>query len=91
MIILVLRFPSSQSRALRVKCLDRPSSWGGRTSPQRPSLGDREKLATHGPTLALNFAACEALARATHLAVIGYSFGDAHINAIIRDWLAADG
>ncbi|PPL19821.1 hypothetical protein GY24_04175 [Microterricola pindariensis] len=53
-------------------------------------VGDREKLATDGPTLALNFAARSALLRTNHLAVIGYSFGDAHINAMIRDWLAAD-
>lgn len=39
-------------------------------------VGDREKLATDGPTLALNFAARDALTRATHLAVVGYSFGD---------------
>ena len=53
-------------------------------------VGDREKLATDGPTLALNFAARDALTRATHLAVVGYSFSDGHINAMIRDWLAAD-
>lgn len=53
-------------------------------------VGDREKLATDGPTLALNFAARDALTRASHLAVVGYSFGDAHINAMIRDWLAGD-
>nr|WP_154923552.1 SIR2 family protein [Microbacterium testaceum] len=53
-------------------------------------VGDREKLATDGPTLALLFAAGSALQRGTHLAVVGYSFGDAHINAMIRDWLAAD-
>lgn len=53
-------------------------------------VGDREKLATDGPTLALNFAAQSALQRASHLAVIGYSFGDDHINSMIRDWLSAD-
>lgn len=53
-------------------------------------VGDREKLATDGPTLALHFAARLALLRATHLTVVGYSFGDAHINAMIRDWLAAE-
>lgn len=42
-------------------------------------VGDREKLATDGPTLALNFAARTALNRATHLTIVGYSFGDAHI------------
>lgn len=53
-------------------------------------VGDREKLATDGPTLALNLAAQTALQRTTHLAVVGYSFGDEHINSMIRDWLAAD-
>lgn len=53
-------------------------------------VGDREKLATDGPTLPLLFAAGSALRRGSHLAVIGYSFGDAHINAMVRDWLAAD-
>lgn len=53
-------------------------------------VGDREKLATDGPTLMLNYAARKAFARSTHLAVVGYSFGDAHINAIIRDWMASD-
>lgn len=53
-------------------------------------VGDREKLATDGPTLALNFAAKAALRRGTHLVAVGYSFGDAHINAMIRDWLAGD-
>lgn len=50
-------------------------------------VGDRDKLGTDGPTLALNQAAREALARATHLVVVGYSFGDSHVNAMIRDWL----
>lgn len=53
-------------------------------------VGDRDKLGTEGPTLALNFAARAAFQRSTHLAVIGYSFGDPHINSMIRDWLAGD-
>lgn len=53
-------------------------------------VGNREKLATDGPTLPLHFAARKALAKGTHLAVVGYSFGDDHINAMIRDWLAAE-
>jgi len=68
-----------------------PETWGH----QRRDLpwivvGDREKLATDGPTLVLNFAARSALLRATHLAVAGYSFSDVHINAMIRDWLGGD-
>lgn len=53
-------------------------------------VGDRDKLGTEGPTLDLNFAARTALRRSRHLAVVGYSFGDPHINTIIRDWLAGD-
>ena len=53
-------------------------------------VGDREKLATDGPTLLLNAAARVALNRADHLVIVGYSFSDAHINAMIRDWLNAD-
>lgn len=53
-------------------------------------VGDREKLATDGPTLALLRAAEEALERTDHLIVVGYSFGDAHINHMIRNWLLAD-
>lgn len=57
--------------------------------PPRPWIvvGDREKLATDGPTLALLRAAEDALRRSTHLVVVGYSFSDAHINSLIRDWL----
>jgi hypothetical protein len=60
-----------------------------RRQPELPWIvvGDREKLATDGPTLVLNFAARSALLRADHLAIAGYSFSDAHINAMIRDWL----
>lgn len=67
------------------------TAWGS-LYPELPWIvvGDREKLATDGPTLVLNFAARSALLRADHLAVAGYSFGDAHINAMIRDWLGGD-
>ncbi|QNE35863.1 SIR2 family protein [Leifsonia shinshuensis] len=53
-------------------------------------IGDREKLETEGPTLILMRAFEGALDRATQLVVVGYSFGDAHINAVIRDWLNSD-
>lgn len=58
-------------------------------SPPRPWIvvGEREKLATDGPTLALLQAAEEVLRRTTHLVVVGYSFGDAHVNALIRNWM----
>lgn len=53
-------------------------------------VGTRDKLATDGPTLALNAAARSVFRRTDHLAVIGYSFSDHHINAMIRDWLNGD-
>jgi hypothetical protein len=53
-------------------------------------VGDREKLATDGPTLALMNAATEALRRSQRLVVVGYSFSDDHINAMIRDWMSGD-
>lgn len=53
-------------------------------------VGDREKLSKDGPILALMRCAEEALTRATHLIVIGYSFADQHVNALIRDWLLGD-
>jgi hypothetical protein len=59
---------------------------------ERPWLvvGDREKLATNGPTLELLHAATEALERADHLIVVGYGFADAHVNNMVRDWLDRD-
>lgn len=53
-------------------------------------VGDREKLGTDGPTLDLNLAAREMFRRTTHLVVVGYSFGDQHVNRMIRDWMARD-
>jgi len=53
-------------------------------------VGDRDKLATDGPVLPLLHSAFEALHRASRLIVVGYSFSDGHINAMIRDWMFAD-
>ncbi|WP_285042451.1 SIR2 family protein [Plantibacter sp. LMC-P-059a] len=60
--------------------------------PRRPWIvvGEREKLSADGPMLALLRAAENALRCASHLVVVGYSFADPHINALIRDWLLAD-
>lgn len=49
-------------------------------------VGDREKLATVGPTLELLHQASEALEQADHLVVVGYGFGDSHVNDMIRSW-----
>lgn len=69
-----------------------PSPVGTRYTTDVPLIviGDREKLETAGPTLALMRAFEEALHRASNLVVVGYSFGDNHINTVIRNWLAPD-
>ncbi|CAN7408470.1 SIR2 family protein [Microbacterium maritypicum] len=67
-----------------------------RVSPHGPVdrpaiiIGDREKLNGEGPTLALIASFERALSRATHLAVVGYSFTDVHVNALVRTWVNAD-
>lgn len=53
-------------------------------------VGDREKLATDGPTLYLYAAAQEMLARTDNLVVVGYGFADTHVNNLIRDWMLGD-
>ena len=53
-------------------------------------IGDREKLGTDGPTLALLRAFEESLYRASHLLVVGYSFSDEHVNTVVRNWMNAD-
>jgi hypothetical protein len=60
--------------------------------PGRPWIvvGDREKLATDGPTLDLLHAATRAFADADRLVVVGYSFTDAHVNSMVRNWMAVD-
>lgn len=50
-------------------------------------IGDREKLGGDGPTLALMREFEVSLDRARRLVVVGYSFADAHINAVIRNWI----
>lgn len=50
-------------------------------------VGDREKLATDGPTLELLHAAEEAIEHADHLVIVGYRFADAHVNHVIRNWM----
>ncbi|KFF58194.1 hypothetical protein JF66_20390, partial [Cryobacterium sp. MLB-32] len=63
--------------------------WGTADTPLIV-IGDREKLETDGPTLPLMRAFEEALYRASNLVVVGYSFGDEHVNTVVRNWLAAD-
>jgi hypothetical protein len=69
-----------------------PSSVVSRWVRETPLIviGDREKLETDGPTLPLMRAFEESLYRAQNLVVVGYSFGDEHVNTVIRNWLIAD-
>ena len=50
--------------------------------------GQNEKLVPHGPFLHLRHEFQSFLREASALVVVGYSFGDAHLNAIIRSWVA---
>lgn len=50
--------------------------------------GQSEKLTPDGPFLQLRYQFEQALRGTNKLGVIGYSFQDAHLNALIRVWLA---
>lgn len=67
----------------------KPSSRRHRGTTDKPLIviGDREKLDTDGPTLQLMRAFEDALNKAGHLVVVGYSFGDRHVDTVIRNWL----
>jgi hypothetical protein len=54
----------------------------------RPAVifGDRNKLTAEGPFLDLLYAFIGALDSTEILTIIGYSFGDPHINAILSRW-----
>jgi hypothetical protein len=49
-------------------------------------FGRREKLRPQGPFLDLRAEFASELRRTSHLVVIGYSFGDDHVNELIRKW-----
>lgn len=53
-------------------------------------VGDREKLSTDGPMLNLMRAAEDALSTASNLVIVGYSFGDRHVNNMVRDWMLGE-
>jgi hypothetical protein len=57
----------------------------------RPALifGRRDKLTAEGPFLAMLRAFDDALSGCEHLLVVGYSFGDPHINSAIAKWVHA--
>lgn len=60
--------------------------------PYRPALifGQRNKLTASGPYLDLLRAFKDALARASIVTVIGYSFRDEHVNEYLSQWLNGD-
>jgi len=60
-----------------------------RRSGYRPAVifGHRNKLTAEGPFLDLLQAFVQALEDADLLTIIGYSFGDPHINALVTRWL----
>lgn len=64
----------------------------GRASTGGPAvvIGDREKLETEGPTLALMRAFEDVLRRSGRLVIVGYSGGDSHVNSTIKDWVNSD-
>ncbi|MDR6989119.1 hypothetical protein J2Y66_003634 [Paenarthrobacter nitroguajacolicus] len=65
---------------------------GHQTGNERmPALvyGQREKLRSAGPFLQLLESFRRNLSEADRLIVSGYSFGDEHVNAIIRRWMRA--
>ncbi len=53
-------------------------------------FGRREKLRPEGPFLDLRGAFAARLSSARVLVVVGYSFGDEHVNALIARWLNAN-
>ncbi|TFC06887.1 hypothetical protein E3O42_00390 [Cryobacterium adonitolivorans] len=54
-------------------------------------IGDREKLETEGPTIALLTAFERSLDNIDRLVVVGYSFADDHVNRIVTGWLNGGG
>lgn len=59
------------------------------TRPPVPGIifGAGNKLRPHGPYLGLYLEFAQALNRARRLIVIGYGWGDAHVNELLRRWL----
>lgn len=53
-------------------------------------IGVGNKPATHGPFLELMWCFWEELRKAKTLSVIGYSFGDDHVNRLLARWLDED-
>jgi len=67
--------------------MDDPSS-----TPSLPFVvyGKREKLRPQGPFSELRTEFISELRKTSHLIIVGYSFGDDHINELITKWLNSD-
>lgn len=50
--------------------------------------GQSDKLVPHGPFLHLRHEFYKAMRQSSYLLVIGYSYGDIHLNALIRSWVS---
>ena len=77
---------SGQLRHLQVRLVDLTDK---RRMGYRPAVifGHRNKLTAEGPFLDLLHVFVEALDSCDMLTVIGYSFGDPHINALLTRWM----
>ncbi|MFB2584934.1 SIR2 family protein [Herbiconiux liukaitaii] len=80
----------SRERGTLPQKIARVASGGSRHSDPAIVIGNREKLETEGSTLALLRRFEQSLRRAERLVIVGYSGGDAHVNAVVRDWANAD-
>lgn len=67
----------------------RPSAPMGKELPF-VVFGRREKLRADGPFLDLRAAFAHRLSCARVLVVVGYSFGDEHVNALVSHWLTVN-
>jgi len=71
--------------------LTRPANeWERERSVPGIVYGQRGKLRPEGPFLQLLESFRTELERSAKLLVIGYSFGDDHINTLVRNWLVRD-
>ncbi|GAP61266.1 conserved hypothetical protein [Arthrobacter sp. Hiyo1] len=77
--------PTKSERLIRTQAVTKTDP----SSNYSPAIviGDREKLGGDGPTLALMREFERRLERADRLVVVGYSFADNHVNAVIRNWI----
>jgi hypothetical protein len=79
----------SEERPMPHRVIKRATAMQAKESSYRPAVifGSRNKLTAEGPFLDLLRAFQRELKRAERLTIVGYSFGDAHINVYISQWL----